>query len=51
MFRFRNIFPAIRVLFGVKSTESFMENAVETKWDEEYRKIDKINFAEIFANR
>lgn len=51
MFRFRNIFPAIRVLFGVKSSESFMENAIETKWDEEYRKIDKINFAEIFANR
>ena len=51
MFSFRNIFPAVRVLFGAVSNESALENAVEARWDEEYRRVDRINFAEIFANR
>ena len=51
MFSFRNILPAVRRLFGVKSEESVIESAVEERWDEEYRDIRRLNFTQIFADR
>ena len=51
MFSFRNIVPAIRTLFGKEGSECSLENAIEARWDEEYRSVGRINFAEIFASR
>lgn len=38
-------------LFRKKLKESFIESGVESRWEAEYKKIDEINFTEIFANR
>lgn len=51
MFSLRNAVYTMRSLFGVQAKESAIENGIETRWDEEYRRADRINFAEIFANR
>ena len=51
MFSFRNILPAVRTLFGIRTQESPIESTAQTRWDEEYRDIRRLNFTEIFANR
>lgn len=40
-----------RRLFGKKSTETFIESRIESRWEQDYRIIDEMNFTEIFANR
>ena len=45
---FRNLFFK---LFKKDSSESNLDSRKEGKWEEEYERIDRINFAEIFATR
>ena len=43
---------AVRLFSKRDSTsEGFLEQRVEEKWDADYRRVDKINFTAIFSSR
>lgn len=49
---FRRIGPTIAYLFrGVPFTEGYVEQTVESVWEEDYQRVDVSNYTEIFANR